>query len=94
MLKAIKKLMKKGGVLPALVEIRGETITGQSSGSGFGVTPDGKIVTCLHVIKDLKLGSVRLSSGEIFDIFPVLKASCRSVAELENDVRGLYRRIQ
>ena len=32
----------------------------------------GKIVTCLHVIKELKVGSVRLSSGEIFDTFTVL----------------------
>lgn len=61
-------------ILPALVEIKGESITGQSGGggSGFVVTPDGKIVTCLHVIKDLKLGSVRLSGGEIFDTFTVL----------------------
>lgn len=59
-------------VLPSVVEIRGTGDSEGSGGSGFLVTPDGKIFTCLHVIAGLTSGAVRLASGEIFDSFKVL----------------------
>lgn len=41
-------------------------------GSGFIVSKDGKIVTNLHVIRDLKTASVQLANGDIFDSISVL----------------------
>jgi len=57
---------------PSVVFIKGSTGDGQVSGSGFLVSSDGKIVTNLHVIRDLKSGGVQLSTGEIYDSFTVL----------------------
>ena len=59
-------------VAPAVVEIRGRGEGGESAGSGFIISPDGKIVTSLHIIRDFTVGSVRLPNGEIFDSFSVL----------------------
>ncbi len=59
-------------VRPAVVLIRGRTPGGPVTGSGFIVTPDGKIVTNLHVIEHLETGGVQLASGETFDSFSVL----------------------
>ena len=41
-------------------------------GSGFIVSPDGKIATNLHVIRGMDQGAVQLSDGEIFDTFTVI----------------------
>ena len=64
-------------VLPAVVEIRIVGDSGGSSGSGFIVSPEGKIVTSLHVIAGATTGSVRLATGEVYDSFAVLSFDLR-----------------
>jgi hypothetical protein len=59
-------------VSPAVVVIQGKTDSGEVQGSGFVVSKDGKIVTNLHVIKDMKTASVQLANGEVFDSVFVL----------------------
>jgi S1-C subfamily serine protease len=59
-------------VSPAVVLIKGESSTGTILGSGLIVSKDGKIVTNLHVIRELKNAGVQLASGEIFDAPSVL----------------------
>ena len=58
---------------PAVVVIQGENDSGEAVlGSGFIVSKGGKIVTNLHVIRDMKTATVRLSNGDIFDSLSVL----------------------
>ena len=52
--------------------IEGKTDSGEIQGSGFIISKDGKIVTNLHVIKDLNAAKVQLANGEIFDSVSVL----------------------
>jgi hypothetical protein len=59
-------------VSPSVVVIQGKTDSGDVLGSGFIVSKDGKIVTNLHVIRDLKSVSVQLPNGETFDSMSVL----------------------
>src|ERR1019366_7483427 len=54
-------------VSPSVLVIQGKTDSGDVLGSGFIVSKDGKIVTNLHVITDMKTASVELADGEIFD---------------------------
>jgi len=58
-------------IAPTLVLIKGQATNGSAEGSGFIISSDGKIVTCLHVVEGLTKGAVRLPSGEIFDEFTV-----------------------
>jgi hypothetical protein len=64
-------------VSPSVVVIQGKTDSGDVLGSGFIISKDGKIVTNLHVIKDVKAASVQLANGEIFDSVSVLAADER-----------------
>ncbi len=54
-------------VSPSVVVIHGKTDSGDVLGSGFIVSKDGKVVTNLHVIRDMKTASVQLAGGEVFD---------------------------
>ena len=59
-------------VARSVVVIHGKTDAGDVLGSGFFVSKDGKIITNLHVIRDMKTANVQLSSGEMFDSPTVL----------------------
>jgi len=59
-------------VSPSVVVIQGKTDSGDVLGSGFIISKDGKIVTNLHVIRDMKTANVQLANGEIFDSVSVL----------------------
>src|ERR1039457_4433569 len=59
-------------VSSSVVVIQGKTESGEILGSGFIVSKDGKIVTNLHVIRDMKTASVQLANGETFDSISVL----------------------
>lgn len=54
-------------VSPAVVVIQGKTDSGNVVGSGFIISTDGKIVTNLHVIRDMNTAQVHLANGETFD---------------------------
>jgi len=59
-------------VSPSVVVIQGKTDSGHVLGSGFLVSKDGKIVTNLHVIRDMKTANVQLANGKTFDSVSVL----------------------
>lgn len=59
-------------VSPAVVVIQGKTDSGEVLGSGFIVSKDGRIVTNLHVIRDMMTASVQLANGESFHSISVL----------------------
>src|SRR5579859_7065642 len=59
-------------VSPSVVVIEGKSDSGNVLGSGFILSQDGKIVTNLHVIRDLRATSVRLADGEIFDSISIV----------------------
>jgi S1-C subfamily serine protease len=64
-------------VSPSVVVIKGKADSGDVLGSGFMVSKDGKIVTNLHVIKDLKAASIHTVTGKIFDSISVLATDQR-----------------
>ena len=50
-------------VSPSVVLIKGRTGSGEVTGTGFLIAPDGKIATNLHVIQDLEVGAVQLETA-------------------------------
>src|ERR1035441_4547805 len=67
---SIAQVAKK--VSPSVVVIQGKTDSEDVLGSGFIVSKDGKIVTNLQLIRDIKTASVQLPNGETFDSISVL----------------------
>jgi hypothetical protein len=59
-------------VSPSVVVIEGKTDSGSVLGSGFIVSKDGKLVTNLHVIRDLKSAQIQVPNGDVFDSVAVL----------------------
>jgi S1-C subfamily serine protease len=59
-------------VRPAVVEISGPVVDGTAFGSGFLVTSDGEIATSLHVVAELKSGTIHLWNGDVYDGISVL----------------------
>ena len=66
----IAQIAKK--VSPSVVGIEGKTDSREVLGSGFIISKDGKIVTNLHVIRELKTAIVHLANGEAYDSVSVL----------------------
>ena len=65
-------------VSPSTVVIEGKTDSGDDVlGSGFIISKDGKIVTNLHVVRDMKTASVQWADGEVFDSLSVLATDDR-----------------
>jgi putative serine protease PepD len=60
-------------VSPSVVVIKGKTGSGEVLGSGFIVSRDGKIVTNLHVIRDMKIASVQMANGEFSTPYPCFR---------------------
>jgi S1-C subfamily serine protease len=56
----------------AVVLFKGTSEAGTILGSGFIISPDGKIATNLHVIRNMKAGAIQLPSGETYDSFSVV----------------------
>ena len=63
-------IAKKAGA--AVVLIKGTADGRDTVGSGFIISPDGKIATSLHVIQGLKSAGVQLANGDVFDSLLVL----------------------
>jgi S1-C subfamily serine protease len=59
-------------ISPSVVVIQGDTDSGTVLGSGFIISSDGKIVTNLHVIRDLKTATVQLMNGSTLGSLSVL----------------------
>jgi S1-C subfamily serine protease len=59
-------------VSPSVVVIQGKTDSGDVLGTGFIVSKDGKIVTNLHVVRNMKTASIQLANGDVFDSLSVL----------------------
>jgi hypothetical protein len=59
-------------VSPSVVLIMGKANYVTVLGSGFIVSKDGKVVTNLHVIRNLSRASVHMANGETFDSVSVL----------------------
>lgn len=59
-------------VLPAVVYIQRKGTGTKGFGSGFIVSPDGKIVTALHVVSGTSALSITLPNGDVYDNVTVL----------------------
>ena len=57
--------------MPGVVVIHGMNDQGEVSGSGFLISNNGTIITCLHVIEEMRSGAIQLSDGDIYNAFTI-----------------------
>jgi S1-C subfamily serine protease len=71
----VKKLAATTRPAVALVTVLDKTGKPLKRGTGFFVSPDGKLVTNAHVIEGADSASAKLENGATYSIFGVLKAA-------------------
>lgn len=71
------ELFKRVEPSVVLIEMKGPDGKIASTGSGFVVSADGKIVTNFHVISGARKGTVRLSNGDAYDSIDVIEIDQR-----------------
>jgi hypothetical protein len=64
-------------VTPAVALINVQTDRAPRQGSGFLVSPDGRILTNYHVIRDARSARVKLASGDVYEEVQVLSTDPR-----------------
>ncbi|HUF75476.1 MAG TPA: trypsin-like peptidase domain-containing protein [Longimicrobiales bacterium] len=64
-------------VTPAVALINVQTDRAPRQGSGFLVSPDGRILTNYHVIRDARSARVKLASGDVYEEVKVLATDPR-----------------
>lgn len=62
---------------PAVALINVRTANGSRQGSGFLVSPDGRILTNHHVIRDARTARVKLPSGDVYEEVEILAVDAR-----------------
>jgi hypothetical protein len=71
----LEKLAARATAAVVLIDV--QTPGGGRQGSGFLVTPDGRILTNHHVIRDAESARVKLASGDVYDRVSILGADER-----------------
>lgn len=71
----LPQLVRK--VLPAVVTIRTQGPEGAGIGSGFVVTPDGKVASSLHVLGQATRAQVALANGDLYEEVSILGFDAR-----------------
>ena len=64
-------------VLPAVVRIEVDAVSGKASGTGFLVSGQGLIATAAHLLKDAKTARVTLHDGDVYDSVTILESDGR-----------------
>lgn len=72
---SIPELVKSSVDAVVLIVVSDASGKEVKQGSGFIVSPDGRILTNLHVVKGGRSGLVKLSNGSFFDVDGVLATS-------------------
>jgi hypothetical protein len=74
----------------SVVIIQGKTDSGDVVGSGFIASSDGRIVTNLHVVRDMKSATLQLSNRETYKLVSVLAIDeMRDLAVIEVSAHNL-----
>jgi S1-C subfamily serine protease len=70
-------IYRKSSPAVVLIELYNEKGEVSATGSGFLISPDGKILTSYHVIAHTKQATVRLANGDAYDSVDVLDTDKR-----------------